>query len=325
MKTFFFRRFRRIFPPYWIYLGVVALVFAIAFVIGRPEVVTGLKATLQNPWRMEFWQYIGTFFLTATWQDRLVGKGGMMSGQAWSLCYEEQFYFVSGLLLWSCPRRIFTGFAVITAAVLAIYLGSPALGWDLHGFFFDGFWLLFAAGVLVYYRVNYTETRRARLIEVFLFLTFCAFLWAHPSSTWYNRYFYPAGLGFAVLLCWLHPWDEAISTSRLLSPVTFCGRMCYSLYLIHVPIVAIGGKLIYENGVQGFWPTMLVAVPVLTILSVASAHLFAVFVERRFLNQPLTVTKPDSASARSRNWWAFGLGRSPFSQGSPAQSPQEAT
>ena len=138
MGDFYLRRFRRIFPPYWIYLGLVAALFGLLAILGWPKaILTDRGLTLKCPWDMSPWQLVGSVFLTAGWQDRLVGPGGLMSGQAWSLCYEEQFYLVSGLLLWFAPRDFFPGVAAVSGLVLALYLVGACSGLYLHGFIFD--------------------------------------------------------------------------------------------------------------------------------------------------------------------------------------------
>ena len=55
---------------------------------------------------------------------------------SWTLCYEEQFYLIAGLL----RRWYFPGVALVTLFVFACPIRPP-------GFFFDGLWLHFAAGV----------------------------------------------------------------------------------------------------------------------------------------------------------------------------------
>jgi peptidoglycan/LPS O-acetylase OafA/YrhL len=289
MGTFYLRRFRRIFPPCWIYYGLIALLFASLSLLRLPDsTITDLSSrgvSLNNPLNLGFWEFTGSFFLTGTWQDRIVGHGGRgISGQTWSLCYEEQFYFISGLLLWLVPNRFFWGITAITAAVLALFLAAPSMGLDLHGFFFDGFWLLFAAGMLVYYRCNYLSGRSALTADLVLLIAFVAFCVGRPESKWFDVLFFPTGFGFALLLCRLHRWDSKLATMALLIPIAFCGRMCYSLYLIHYPVAAIVSKGLHEVGVRGFWQTMLVVVPVCMGLSIACAHVFSVLVERRFLN-----------------------------------------
>lgn len=285
MGTFYLRRFRRIFPPYWIYLGLVAFLFLILGVLRIPTSILLIHGGgVSNPWTMGPGALFGNLSLTSTWLDRFLEHGGMISGQAWSLCYEEQFYFISGLLIWLMPRYFFSGIAAVSAVVLALFVVSPHLGLDLHGFFFDGFWLVFAAGVLAYYRCNYLAGRSALASDLFVLIAFVAFAVFRPHTRWISDLFFPLGLAFTLLLCSLHRWDAKIASMRLLDPVTFCGRMCYSLYLVHVPIVLITCNLLHQTGVRGYWATLLMTVPICLGLSIGAAHVFSLVVERRFLN-----------------------------------------
>ena len=47
---------------------------------------------------------------------------------------------------------------------------SRQAGWDIEGFFFDGNWLMFAAGILVYYTTNYGGRAHQQGAAAFLLL-----------------------------------------------------------------------------------------------------------------------------------------------------------
>jgi peptidoglycan/LPS O-acetylase OafA/YrhL len=92
--------------------------------------------------------------------------------------------------------------------------------------------------------------------------------------------------GASLTLIWLYRWDVAMAKSRLTRPVCFAGIMCYSLYLVHLPLTKAVSHLLNMAGIWGIWPTLLVTVPVCVGVSVALGWLFHVRVERRFLNTP---------------------------------------
>src|SRR5678816_1288662 len=99
----------------------------------------------------------------------LFGEGKQfLSGQAWTLCYEEQFYAVCGLVLMLSARRFFTGMVVVTVLTLALQVLAAKWHWDMKGFFFDGHWFQFAAGVLIYYQRNYVTKGRSRVLLALL-------------------------------------------------------------------------------------------------------------------------------------------------------------
>ena len=89
---------------------------------------------------------------------------------------------------------------------------------------------------------------------------------------------------FAAVIAVLHPWDAQIMNSRWLRPVTLCGTMCYSLYLVHAPIVAVVSRVLDRMGARGDAAVVLVVLPVSTLISVLAGWIFYRLVERKFLN-----------------------------------------
>src|SRR5262249_7449344 len=154
--SYFTRRFWRIYPPYWaVLLLSILLVVAVGCALA-PGVLSSSPRPQLRP-RGVLWSHLaGDLPLTGTWPPYLFRNGrAHFVGQSWTLCYEEQFYLVVGLILLCAPRRLFLATVLVTLASVAVQLGAGILGSDVTGFFFDGSWLMFAAGVLVYYHLNY--------------------------------------------------------------------------------------------------------------------------------------------------------------------------
>jgi peptidoglycan/LPS O-acetylase OafA/YrhL len=172
----------------------------------------------------------------------------------------------------------------------------------MRGFFFDGYWLLFALGLLVYYRLNYPPVPLDGLLSLVLCLCPVLFLLStfgvlnDPRHNSLGTLSYELTIGslFSLLLLFLRRWDGAFMSSRLLWPLALCGQMCYSLYLIHWPIAEVIGLGCFLLGVHGLVATLLITVPLTMATSIAAAWLFHRFVERHFLNPP-------SVSARAGN------------------------
>ncbi len=101
---YFARRFRRIFPPY---LAAVALVAIFALVVERlaaPGLVGaefGPIAPVPDPATLSPLQWLGNLTLTETWRPLYdpARPARYQIGPAWTLCYEEQFYAVTGVIL----------------------------------------------------------------------------------------------------------------------------------------------------------------------------------------------------------------------------------
>ena len=104
-------------------------------------------------------------------------------------------------------------------------------------------------------------------------------------------------LGFfavAAFLILVHPFDERIANARVLTPLRYCGQMCYSLYLVHFPVVFFLALL---ATLAGFRLSPLVSIPVCGAMAIAASWQFHVYVERRFLNTPVGArTQPAPSS-----------------------------
>ena len=301
--TFFARRLRRIYPPLWAYLALAALVVALLPEDLMPGTTERLKRPLYRPQDLGAWHWFGSITLTEWWRPHVVGpKVNHFTGQLWSLCYEEQFYAVTALGVALAPRRLFAAFALVTAVVFANVFEFSALlppesaarfaRWQqpLAGCFFDGMWLAFAAGVAVYYRGTYATPTLRLALDGFL-ATGAVWLagtlaspWAFKAST--PGYIFVAFLA-ALALGHLRRFDAATAAAWPLAPLRFCGRMCYSLYLVHAPIALVLASSLHSAGVQSSAATLAVTVPAVVLTSVAASYPFYWYVERRFLNPPL--------------------------------------
>jgi len=298
-RKYFFRRFRRIFPPYWTSIILTSLFAAVLAWIGWGRLVTGqFGAIIQipHPTQLDVWQWLGNSTLTETWRTQFGGsRAALILGQAWTLCYEEQFYAVMGLLLLIAPRRFFLAATVLSLAIVA----SCPVGFPKSGFFWDGRWLLFAAGIGVYYALNYARARgRAVILAALLAGALSDVLWRagmlHPrlhfSILQLNEAF--AAFTFAILILALHPYDKRICAIRAARPLFFCGKMCYSLYLVHYPVTLAASHALFNAGVTTPAQTLAVTVPTCVGLAVAVGWVFHVLVERRFLNAPSPALEP---------------------------------
>src|SRR5262249_27538943 len=154
ISTYFLRRLRRICPPYWLALLLGFVLFVLVDVYLYPSILSATPFAQLRPWWFSPSQWLGNVSLTETWRHYLFGSPrGHILGQSWTLCYEEQFYAVVGLLLLCSRERFFGGALAVTLVVIGLMLLSATSGVSFEGFFFDGQWLCFASGLLVYYAV----------------------------------------------------------------------------------------------------------------------------------------------------------------------------
>lgn len=283
--VYFWKRFRRIYPPYWIVLFASALVLGLGDVILRGAIV---ESHQPRPWWSSTWQWMGGITLTELWRYHIIGgPKGLFLGHAWTLCYEEQFYAVTGVLLLLSPRRFFSGMALTTLAVGAVLVWAEATGAAIGGFFFDGTWFQFAMGALVYYALNHggPVLRMFAFACLGLIAVRAAVPWAALSEPAKNdaQVYLVASL-FAMTALALRPWDAAIASAKLLRPIAWCGFMCYSLYLIHLPVALLIQGIVRASGATPTDFSPLVSIPLVAIPSLIVSKLFHQSIERRFMS-----------------------------------------
>jgi peptidoglycan/LPS O-acetylase OafA/YrhL len=288
-KRYFKRRFRRIFPPYWIAIGLF-----VVFVGGLEVLIPGLFSDRQYPismpWRVGAWDWLWNLTLTESWMGSLSGKESFFLTPAWTLCYEEQFYAVTGILLVVCRRRFFSGALAVTALTIAARL----TGMVVPGAFFDGRWLMFAAGIAVYWVACYPPGagRKAAVALLIAGLVMAALHPRLPGETAGHYSELTVAFVFAVVVLLLHRWDGWLVRFVPLRPLMFCGTLCYSLYLLHWPIVKAISHGAVLIGLAGAAQTVLIVIPVCCACAIAAAWWFHRAVEVRFMNpsqtQPVT-------------------------------------
>ncbi|MDB5351046.1 MAG: putative acyltransferase [Planctomycetota bacterium] len=285
---FFRRRFRRIYPPYYFAIAFQSAIMLLFNNYMFPYPKTGASSPYWDPTTLNVWQWLGNLTLTENWRWQFFGgPGRLVLGQAWTLCNEEQFYIIMGLILIFSPRSMFRASALVTVFSIAVYHVGVRYRLPIHGFFFDIGWLMFVAGVVVYHQVNYGPVGRP-------WAGYGLLLLGLAYAFGIGRVDLIASLSFAMILLALNPWDARIATSSWLRPFTFCGTICYSLYLTHVPIAMWADQVLYHYGVRGAVPTLCVTVPVGIACSVFVAWLFYLLVERKFINAPNTLRSAES-------------------------------
>ncbi len=289
LGEYFLRRIRRIYPPLWIMLGI-ATVFSLA--AGCVPALAENCPQLPNVAEFSLANWFGNVTASEAWLHGLAGhpQPTYLMANTWTLCYEEQFYAVAGLLLLFSAKRLFLGAGLVT--VLTLVCRHACRIWDIptQGFFFDGHWLMFAAGFLVYQTVNY-GTPRGRGISVGVLLTGMAYAFLDRRTQTehvqrhLDEYIFIA-CGFAASLIVCRRWDRWLSERTWVQPIAACGRMSYSIYLTHYLWVVSISCLFSLAGVRADGWVALLVVPSCLALSIPPAILFHRFVELPFMNAP---------------------------------------
>lgn len=288
LGVYVWRRLHRIYPPYWVALLISALVIGLGERFVWPGLWTRSSFKMNSPLSLSLTEWLGNLTLTESWRYHLTGgRDRYLIGHAWTLCSEEQFYAIAGMILFLAPRRMFQATLAITVSIPFIVVWAYRNGLSLEGTVIGGEWFFFAAGIAAYYRNHHAGPVGSKLTFILLavspflpLLDSRRLLFADPNL----RFNWVLAMMSALLLTSLHRYDAPMSQWRCLRPLSYCGKICYSLYLIHPLVTTAIGHAFYRWGFRGNWETVLVTVPVSMTLSLAFGAGFFYLIERHFLN-----------------------------------------
>jgi peptidoglycan/LPS O-acetylase OafA/YrhL len=299
---FYGRRFLRIFPLYYFYLALMALVaFWLIRVDFRPNY---MQIYLNQVWYAVF--YIYDFFYRAPWF-----QPSLFLDHFWSLSVEEQFYIIWPLLLLLMPpsglKRLFITFILLgPISRFALYLlyesgsnlwvfrepfGLVIYSWPLShldafalGAYISRFPIprprqqLFIFAVLVLtsgYITTYITTGNIGVISALGYTLRSSsayqFVWAHTLLDYF----------FAVLLyCVIR---EKVFTRFLEMPwLRYLGKISYGMYVYHLPVIWFVERL-SEQQIEGglpHWLRVIISLSVTILIATLSFYLL----ERPILN-----------------------------------------
>ena len=241
-RTFYVRRAFRIFPIYYVVIGLSPLAMVVC---------------TWTPQYFSIWSYL-TY--TVNFSMAFSGEyGNALMVPVWSLCIEEQFYLLFPLLLYALPRHWRLERVLLVLIVLAVVCRGVLAGAGANELY--GKMLLptrmdaLALGVLAAH-VRRTPALRHWLsqdnsIRIKLFtivgLLISPALSAVENFTgmpvWDGLGFLALGVSFTGLILLIA--DGAPEAKRLRLPLLcFFGTISYCLYLIHLPILCVLQALI---------------------------------------------------------------------------------
>lgn len=213
----------------------------------------------------------------------------------WSLAVEEQFYFVFPALLLLLGRRkslIVPALAVLAALSLAYAQAELSAGNNERAFFslFSRFWELMA-GALLALRAKETE-RLARFaipmrVAGLAMIVFAVFTFTPETQVPGLRTLIPIG-GTLLVLAAPRGAGDPVLKALCAPPVTYLGRISYSLYLWHWPILGAMRTLFLDRNDLHITLAILV--------SIAAAALSYHFVEQPVRTRRVLPRKIDMAT-----------------------------
>jgi peptidoglycan/LPS O-acetylase OafA/YrhL len=286
-SNYFWRRLRRIFPPFWAMFAVT-----VGLALGVEHFWPGLYADHNNPIdhpaTLTLGQWLANLSLTEGLRPNLgPPEQSWLMRPAWTLAYEEQFYLMMGLLLFLSRKHFFRNALIATLGILGCVVLGKYFERTVAGLFFNR-WAFFAAGILVYWALQQGAARARWLAGGVFALALVGLALPFPLlERWNIRTLESVtAFAFALALLLLHRQDERLmawSRAGLLKGLNWCGYRCYSIYLVHWPLVKLTSHAAYLLGVRGFWPTLLLTVPFSLAVVLVGGGVFHHLVERHFL------------------------------------------
>ena len=289
LRTFFVRRVRRILPPYYVAMALSLLIIAVVPSMGTPANVYWDRA-LRDLGAMNIVAHLLLVHnLNGDW-------GSAINPPFWSLPIEWQIYFLFPLLvlLW---RRLGL---MMMFLLTSIYVAIPSVfGIVLLPFTNVSFVLLFAigmAGAMINFAPGAFELRLRnqlpwwRLALAGLLVLFVMQLGRIAFGLPIRLMSLVAGMAILALVVactkdQLSGRETRIGRALSHSSLTWLGLFSYSLYLVHMPILAMfaaAARALSLSTTMSYLLVLLVGIPVALLL----AYGFHLVFERPFLHAP---------------------------------------
>ena len=260
LGSYLLKRFRRVYPIYWLVLAVVVLGYWM-----RP----GMGAA----WQTDPWVVLSGFLLVYFHTLRV------NLPVAWTLFHEVLFYIVFATLLLS--RRLGAAVLATWCALSVLMLFHP---WSIYfGFYFlSPLHLLFVFGMLAGWLLRCRRVPAPALLIAlgssgFLFAVVQTGRWG-AAGIWIDLL---AGVAAALLLLGAAQFEQQ---RQLVVPqaLKFAGDASYSIYLIHYPFFMAITPLVYHLSLRWRLPIALPFV-LMSVAAIAVGCCMHLWVERPLL------------------------------------------
>lgn len=289
-RQFYLRRLRRLGPAL---LATLAGTLLAGWFILSPVHFEALGhsaiAAVFSVANIYFWQQSGYFDIAGTYKPLL---------HLWSLGVEEQFYFLWPALfvaIWRCPR------GVVVGAVLCLFLSSligsvVVTGIDANSaFYLTPFRIFeFAVGASIALLPRWSASTNVKSCVGVGGLAIIAFaiLTLDKTSVFPGANALIPTIGTAMAI--IAGQQSMSGTFLSLPPLRFVGKISYSLYLVHWPLMVF---YTYDNGP----PATVMDALALTGLGIILAALMYAAVEQPFRSMP------ESTQQRSHRPFVIGM------------------
>jgi len=268
--NFYKRRAKRILPAFYL---VLSLVFVASVVLLTPVEIKVLAmsaiSSLLSASNYYFYRRLGDYFVTTASFNPLL--------MTWSLGVEEQFYALAPLtmVLFARVRRSLLLPAVMTFSILSFTLAVLQLGKYPNYVFYllpTRAWELGAGVTLALSELdwcNRLSKQSAQIVGILgLVLMVVPMFTLTPSTPFPGVSALPSVLGTGLVISTSASWMNATILGSM--PLVFLGRISYSWYLFHYPVLIYMGAL---SGREMSPPVTALAVLISIVCAVLSYYL----------------------------------------------------
>lgn len=274
------RRYKRIYPLFWIALGIAIILNFLLWRSGRMDLLDTPMHNIVSVDQVPILGYITNFFLLESWMPSAaphIGGPFYILGVSWSLCYDLQFCVLIALYFGFFKRKAFHAMTIFAVALAGyLWLSHFSHAKIIGGTLLDGRFVIYYVGVAAYFRVNMAKDLRSKyLVELFLIILAIAFYHEKgrvASEIWMASI-------FSIFLIHIYPSDAKFSQWKFWAPFKYIGSRSFSIYLIHAPIVVLIANVLASIGVRGPLLTLTVVVPVCVGAALLLSEVFYRYVE----------------------------------------------
>lgn len=292
--SFWLRRLRRLYPPYFVVLCLSMALVVLAYILGK-EVPLVMKYPEPRP----LWMILD-FSAHATMLHGFHPIFDLAGGNPpfWTLAREEYFYLLYPLLLLWRQRfglRYSLGM-VLAVGLLVPFLAAPFLSTD------SAWWRIVITSAFVLWiqwcfgmaaaEAYHGLIKLPRLFRVWWAIPFWGFI-AYLCDTYFQMFAVLAwGLTFFTLLNYCIETERAgrWADKGIIKWLAGVGIFSYSLYLIHSPVRSLLKQCLGSLATTSNPVLYLVATFILTIAGYYAGKIFFTLVESRFLNSKRRIT-----------------------------------
>jgi peptidoglycan/LPS O-acetylase OafA/YrhL len=242
--TFVFRRLLRILPAYWFSLAVA---LALRYGAFDPGGLAELHAGFRSYWSGPPESFLDHLTLFGWWSDtnrinpvmRIDGAIGSINPVIWSLVVELRMSFVFPLLLPLIAGVRTVRLALLSVVVVALVGHAVPFLWALPLFVFGG--------LIAQFRSRLGSLRSVLgpvgMVGAWaLAVALCDVRFSIPGlRTTFAMWHYLSGAGAALVIALIVSGSGVVFLSS--RPVAFLGRISYSFYLLHFPILLTAASL----------------------------------------------------------------------------------